>query len=351
MSTSRRKRSVKEYLDDKPRLKIVLAAGDQQQDGEPLAPYCHIVQLFSLCAAGLPSQQADSETVWDLSNILIDGQPVQRATVVAWLNACYQIVYKPDYEAQEQQDNPALTFEGLYRLLAFADAVDSTDGLMERLTADLSGLKLHAQLGEQQLVLCPGEGDYVIDDLQVERYPYGGYSFTYIGQKAANSEQQDAFIEQVAAQTEQLLWLAYRLQLEPLAQRLHSFVRSSCLYANSMLRGRVDDVFTPRVLDAAGASGMAASKQAVVDGVLLQEFVFGEYAEAAVNGRTAVLEPLDLSEKQQEPLVLEAKVVHGSLIGIPSGSKVRLELDLFGKSTMQVNEDVHHLHLCIGRRK
>uniref|UniRef100_A0A383VQL2 Uncharacterized protein n=1 Tax=Tetradesmus obliquus TaxID=3088 RepID=A0A383VQL2_TETOB len=177
--------------------------------------------LFSLCAAGLPSQQADSETVWDLSNILIDGQPVQRATVVAWLNTCHQIVYKADYEAQEQQDNPALTFEGLYRLLAFADAVDSTDGLMERLTADLSGLKLHAQLGEQQLVLCPGQGDYVIDDLQVERYPYGGYSFTYIGQKAANSEQQDAFIEQVAAQKEQLLWLAYRLQLEPLAQRLH----------------------------------------------------------------------------------------------------------------------------------
>ncbi|WIA39973.1 hypothetical protein OEZ86_013403 [Tetradesmus obliquus] len=284
----------------------MLAADDQQQHGEPLAPYCHIVQLFSLCAAGLPAQ-AENDTVWDLSNILIDGQPVQRATVVAWLNSCYQIVYTADYEAQEAADNPALTFEGLYRLLAFADAVDSTDGVLQKLMADLSGLKLHAQLGEQQLVLCPGEGDYVIDDLQVERYPYGGYSYTYIGQKAANSEQQDAFIEQVAAQTEQLLWLAYRLQLEPLMQRLHSFVRSSCLYANSILRGRVDDVFTPRVLEAAGTSGMAASKQAVVDGVLLQEFVFGEDAEAAVNGRTAVLEPLDLSEEQQEPLVLEGQ--------------------------------------------
>uniref|UniRef100_A0A383VQJ4 Uncharacterized protein n=1 Tax=Tetradesmus obliquus TaxID=3088 RepID=A0A383VQJ4_TETOB len=104
-----------------------------------LATPRRLTKLFSLCAAGLPSQQADSETVWDLSNILIDGQPVQRATVVAWLNSCYQIVYTADYESQEAADNPARTFEGLYRLLAFADAVDSTDGVLQRMMADVSG--------------------------------------------------------------------------------------------------------------------------------------------------------------------------------------------------------------------
>jgi hypothetical protein len=88
---STRKRSFKQYLDDKSKLQIVLAADDQQaQQAEPLAPYCHIVQLFSLCAAGLQAQQAENDTVWDLSNMLIDGQPVARATVLAWLNACYQ---------------------------------------------------------------------------------------------------------------------------------------------------------------------------------------------------------------------------------------------------------------------
>jgi hypothetical protein len=88
---SARKRSSKEFLDDKPRLRIVLAAQDQQaRHAEPLAPYCQIVQLFSQCAAGLPAKQAEDDTAWDLGNVLIDGQPVARATVVAWLNACYQ---------------------------------------------------------------------------------------------------------------------------------------------------------------------------------------------------------------------------------------------------------------------
>jgi hypothetical protein len=88
---SSRKRSFNEYLDDKPKLQINLAAKDTQQEqhAEPLAPHRHIVQLFSLCAAGLPAQPGE-DAVWNLSNILIDGQPVSRATVVAWLNAAYQ---------------------------------------------------------------------------------------------------------------------------------------------------------------------------------------------------------------------------------------------------------------------
>jgi hypothetical protein len=88
---NRRKRSFREHLDEKPKLQIVLAANDTQQEqhAEPLAPHRHIVQLFSLCAAGLPAQPGE-DAVWDLSNILIDGQAVSRATVVAWLNAAYQ---------------------------------------------------------------------------------------------------------------------------------------------------------------------------------------------------------------------------------------------------------------------
>jgi hypothetical protein len=85
---SRRKRSFSDYLDEKPKIQIKVATNDHH--AEPLAPYCHVVQLFSLCAAGLPAQAAGQDAVWDLSSLLIDGRPVSRATVVAWLNASYQ---------------------------------------------------------------------------------------------------------------------------------------------------------------------------------------------------------------------------------------------------------------------
>ncbi|WIA19688.1 hypothetical protein OEZ85_005616 [Tetradesmus obliquus] len=301
--------------------------------------------LFSLCAAGLPSQQADSETVWDLSNILIDGQPVQRATVVAWLNSCYQIMYTADYESQEAADNPARTFEGLYRLLAFADAVDSIDGVLQRMMADVSGLQLHAQLGEQQLVLCPGEGNYLIVGLQLCCFQFGEDRYTNIGEPAASSEQAHAFKQQVAAQTEQLLWLTYKMQLEALLQRLHAFVQSCCLYQDYVLRDMVDAVFTPRVLEAAGASGMAASRQALVDSVLMQQVVF---RKAVLSAQAAVLKPINLSSKKQELLQFEATVRESSLFGIPTATNVRVELDLFGASTMQVNDNKYSVRLYVG---
>jgi hypothetical protein len=203
--------------------------------------------------------------------------------------AC-RIVYKADYEAQEEEDNPAHTFEGLCQLLAFADAVDSADGLMDSLMVEVHGLQLHglmdslmvevyglqlhAKLGEQQVVLSPSDGDFIVRDLQLLLCPFGGSTATRVGEAAANSKQMEDFTQQVAAQTEQLLWLAYRLQLEPVVKRLHGFIQALCMYHNSVLNSRVNDVFTPRVLEAAGASGMAASRQAVVGCVLPQELVF-----------------------------------------------------------------------------
>ncbi|KAF6252956.1 hypothetical protein COO60DRAFT_1643549 [Scenedesmus sp. NREL 46B-D3] len=73
--------------------KIRLAAND----GDPLTPHKTVVQLFSKCAAGLP-EEPGADTVWDLSNMAVDGQPVSRPLVVAWLNAAYRRAYEAAYE-------------------------------------------------------------------------------------------------------------------------------------------------------------------------------------------------------------------------------------------------------------
>jgi hypothetical protein len=129
----------------------------------PLEADRQVVCLFSGVARGLP----DAEE-WDLSGSLVDGQPVSRQTVVAWLNAAYQAAYEVNFEAQKKPNNPACSMTGLYHLLSFADAVDSTKPVLKACCAQLQSLKLHAQLGQQPLML---ETNGV------------GYYFSQIGQK------------------------------------------------------------------------------------------------------------------------------------------------------------------------
>jgi hypothetical protein len=251
------------------------------------------------------------------------------------------MVYKTDY--QEQQDNPARTFEGLYRLLAFADAVDSTDGLISCLAAELDGLAVHASLGEQKIALSPGK-DYVMVALQLKAFTPGGDDSTEIGAAADSSEQAQAFKQQVAAQVEQLLWLAYRLQLEQLVEWLHRFIRSLCLFKASLLRNR-EDVYSRRVAEAAGASGMGMILQALKHSVLTQEVALSRAAAAHM----AVLEPLGLTAQQKQPLVFNA-MLRGDVLGIPQGTKVQVQLDLFGRSMLRINGDDHDVHLRVGNR-
>jgi hypothetical protein len=152
-----------------------------------------------------------------------------------------------------------------------------------------------------------------------------------------------AFVQQVAAQTEQLLWLAYRLQLEELAQQLHGFIRSGCLFGNSLFRNG-SEIFTARVLEAAGASGMDTACGPLFNSVLTQEVAFTGVAD----GERAVLQPI-LTAQRKQLLTFDA-VVHGGVLGIANATKMHVSLDLFGKSRIQINDDVHLLQLRIGSR-
>jgi hypothetical protein len=108
-----------------------------------------VLLAVSSVAGGLPAE-ADE---WDLSGLLVDSQPVSRATVVAWLNAAYQAVLGQVFEAQQPEVDPARSVEGMYKLLLFADAVCSTPPVLRACCAQLQHLKLRAQLRQQQLAL------------------------------------------------------------------------------------------------------------------------------------------------------------------------------------------------------
>jgi hypothetical protein len=287
----------------------------------------------SSVASGLP----DTGDEWDLSGLLVDGQPVSRATAVAWLNAAYQAVREQDFE--QQNDSPVCSVDGLYRLLSFADAVGSTKPLLRACCSQLQSMKLHAQLGQQQVALATDGTSYYINSVShmLLRQP----DFSKVGvpieeaPAAASAEEQQAFKQQVAAQTEQLLWLAHKLQLQPLLQHLGRFVHALSQFYTSLLCDVLNDVFTRRVVEAAGVAGLPGGKQMLMNELLGEVF---RLTDSSITG---------LAEEQRQPLRFEA-ALPSTLSGFPRGAKVAVELDLFGKSTMTLGASTFQVQLRIG---
>jgi hypothetical protein len=53
---------------------------------KPLQAPALLLRYHSSACYGLPQECSE----WDLSNLLIEGRPAERAAVVAWLNCLYQ---------------------------------------------------------------------------------------------------------------------------------------------------------------------------------------------------------------------------------------------------------------------
>ncbi|WIA39964.1 hypothetical protein OEZ86_013394 [Tetradesmus obliquus] len=339
------KRSHTTAFEEGPRLRIKLASTGEPGAAAPtpLEPEAYLVCMYSAVARRLPETEE-----WDLSGLLVDGQPVSRATAVAWLSAAYQHAYETYFE--EQQDSSASSAEGLYKLLAFADAVDSTRPLLKACCAGVEDLQLRAQLGQQQVSLETDGTAYFFnsrDGLLMQQTDFNERITGLQGSsEAASAEQQDAFRQQVAAQTEQLLWLAYRLQLQPLAQRLHSFIRALDWFDVSLLDDNYAAVFTTRVLEAAGVAGLLGGKQMLLNSVLGE---LAELGEARVDSNAGTwLQPQGLIQRQRDPLKFNA-VVKGSGLRMAQGSVIPVELDLFGQSEIKLGKQRYPVQLRIGR--
>jgi hypothetical protein len=308
----------------------------------PLEAEAHLVRMYSAVARQLPETEE-----WDLSGLLVDGQPVSRATVVAWLNAAYQHAYEADFE--QQDDSSASSAEGLYSLLAFADAVGSTKPLLKVCcAAALDDLQLRVQLGQQEVQLkTDGTGYFfgvnsqlhVLEDCSKPANPV-------VNAHAASAEEQQAFKQEVAAQTEQLLWLAYRLQLQPLAWRLQNFVRSQSWWSSSFVSVNLSAVFTQRVQEAAGVAGLPYGAQLLLNSVLGELASLTNRQSGAVHSVGTVLLPTDLTKQQKQPIKFQATVQRSTLN--LAEETVTVELDLFGRSLIKLGYQTYPVQLRIG---
>jgi hypothetical protein len=247
-------------------------------------------------------------------------------------------VYGEVFEAQQPEVDPARRVEGLYELLSFADAVGSTRPVLRACCAQLQHLKLRAQLRQQQVALDTNRISYFFGSAtqRLLRQPDMSMNGLCVEDDptAVTAEEQQAFRLQVAAQTEQLLCLAYKLQLQPLVLHMHHFIRALHLSPNSLLND-ADAVFTPRVLEAAVVSNLPDGKQLLVNGVVGEVL---QLSDIAVTG---------LSDEQRQPLKFNA-VLQSSSLRILQGAAVPVELDLFGRSTIKVGKNTYAVQLRIG---
>jgi hypothetical protein len=198
-------------------------------NGETLSADESVLRACSSAARGLP---ADAD-VWDLSNLLIAGEPVQRKPVISWLNMCYNAVHGEPFVAD---GGPPDVVMDLFRLLAFADSIGATGGsvkpcITERVLLDLA---MEVTVSSQQQQQQMEEDSYEFSmPLSWSNYCWikvikaAGTLYELSAAdppRAVSAAAKDAVVAQVAAQAEQLLYIAYKLQLQELVQVLKDFL-------------------------------------------------------------------------------------------------------------------------------
>jgi hypothetical protein len=306
-------------------LRIKLAVVDEGVAADPLMVDRTILAAFSSCIRGLPSEAEE----WDISEILIEGQPVQRQTVVSWLNSAYSFALDEPFDQDAQ---PERSMPGLAQLLAFADAIGSTKGLLRACLSDLVAVYAPVTVEHTEMVhmgeLSPGSdeqanlsinGVYRWEGDRTDLVEVGTGSMLSVG----SEEEERVVVQQVATQVEQLLFIAHKLQLPALQQKLHDFLVANIFDASYLLYGYLGSVLTDRVLEA--AVDKQQLRQLAVNSMITQTcgFLGQMHAEQ-------VLEPLDLTARQQLPLKFKATLLRDAF-GYAQGQSVSVELQLFGQ--------------------
>jgi hypothetical protein len=116
--------------------------------GEPLQANSFLVRGLCESAEGLPAAAEE----WDVSGLLLDGQPFTREIVSCWLSCAYSAIHGTE-ELNIQDIQQLSTVMGLTQVLAFADAVGSYAALCKAACSQLQQLKFVMQLPGQVLEL------------------------------------------------------------------------------------------------------------------------------------------------------------------------------------------------------
>jgi hypothetical protein len=307
------KRGASEAFDEEDLMQIKVAESLEYIMADPC-----VVMAMSQCARSLPMKDT-----WDLSTFLVQERPVTRSTVISWLNLAYNVINCCDFETLPAEATAA----DLSLLLAFADAVNSKKSLLDAcLAKHLPCLRFHINLGEKEVQLQTDRIYYFSPKSPLQLLE-GQLTAVSILAAASSEEQKAAFLSQLAAQLEHLLFLSLKLNLLTLLQKLQGFIRLGTGFgsSNNFLRPITDEIFTSRVLDA--AAGRKLGKESLSSSII------------GVN-LWQMLTPVNMPAELESRLKFEA-TLNSDLTGLPKGSVVPVILRLTGSKGPTVKIGIH----------
>jgi hypothetical protein len=314
----------------------------------------------------------------------VEGQPVQRTTVTAYLNIAYQHAYgEPFREAQPQHDEPeaqqvkkrkqdagpqpehaeeqagqqqqapaqagagVTTVTAMTQLLLFADAVGSTAPLLRACTAGIDKLRLSVQLPTEAPLDLSIRTPYFLvsrdsSSLTLVMVTEQQSSLTVATFSEADAPAAKmALVQQLQAQTEALLYVAYKLQLSEAAEAVQSFICMQTCFTNSVLWGAMRPVLSPRVMDA--AAGCSSLQE-----TLLLNHLVTRPCTFRRSGVPASLMPVDLTLEQRQPLRFNAEVVQDVLGSTrEQGPRVPVEANIL-ENTLKFGSQQYHMYPVLG---
>jgi len=286
-----------------------------------------ILSAFSSCAKRLP----EAATEWDVSGLMLEGQQVQRGTVVVWLNLAYQSTHGAPYEDTPPGSSLHFCmrrFTSLAQLLAFADAVGSSRGLLLSLDRQSAPLAADVQLGERPVFIASDACCFHRpNERRLTWYPSPTYtSGNYQRSIQAESDGEDeAAVQQLAQQIESLLYLAYKLSLVNIQERVLTFIFNNSFSSDSVLRGKVllEWVLSERVL--ATEAGAKASKLALASALSTKRVTLMDPAYR--NSLDSLLGPVTSEPASEEPVVRFKAECQRDFLGFKKGQEVQVEFD------------------------
>jgi len=317
-SSSKKRTLLEAIADDEPTLHIKLP------DGQRSIPAHRELMRFDVsCVRELPPTDT-----WDLGSLLIEGKPVERAVVVAWLQTFYagSMLDNGSLQPEEDQEQPDPV-----RLLLFADAVGSSRRIIracyERCKEQVV-LRLQLPEGDNQRELpVQLDGRWWTLDIYgtLQGVALDGSEVVHtltlpVGEKA------DLLGSQIAAQLEPLLLVAYKLQLEDLQDKLHAFVRQQV-----DRHARDDDEFSLLPLQVLKSAVLTPRVMAAADLQQLQDAWIKSIVDKPLilNGEGAVCSRLN-GGASRDNLVLKAQglVLQQPYLGSPAGTRFDFEFDM-----------------------
>ncbi|GFR40903.1 hypothetical protein Agub_g1558 [Astrephomene gubernaculifera] len=250
MSFKRKRETAFLLSDEDPDIFIKTADKD-----DLLPAHSKVLGLLSKVALDLPKAAVGSQTILDLSNVTLEGEsvPVSGATVRLWLDCVYACI---DSSRSIKLPN---SLNDAKQLLLFADYAGTADVSLIKVAgalADNPRLSLTVPMGDQgrTVDLALSGSLYYLSSNNDLHHALMGNSLAQSGTLVSAADflpRKEQFASSLCGLLEEWLYLAGRLELVPLVQRLLDFIHTQLFPGGlSICLAAMGSVFSPRVLHA-----------------------------------------------------------------------------------------------------